>query len=179
MAGSDPPAGTGPGLVHKSFDRLQLQPLPLAFCSPAVAPDWENVTLTKPELAAVPPLWTVIVFVADPPATNGTPPSAMFSVRSIGLLPFTGVSIDAELLLVLSSLAFDTDADAEMSVDPDGTAPLILMAGRDPPAGTGPGLVQVAEGISQLHPPPEADVVENGSGMLTVTSPELAEVPLL
>jgi hypothetical protein len=53
------------------------------------------------------------------------------------------------------------------------------MAGSDPPAGTGPGLVQVAEGRSQLHPVPEADVVENGSGMLTVTRPELAAVPAL
>jgi hypothetical protein len=120
----------------------------------------------------------VKVSVPVPPAAKGVPPSAAFKLSSTEP-PTTSVLIDAELFVVLSSLSFDTAAEAETVLDSGVTAPLTLMAGSDPPAGTGPGLVQVAEGRSQLHPVPEADVVENGSGMLTVTKPELAAVPLL
>jgi hypothetical protein len=40
-------------------------------------------------------------------------------------------------------------------------------------------LVQVAKEVLQVQPLPDADVGEKGSGMLTVTLPELCFVPLV
>jgi hypothetical protein len=169
-------------LVHNSFETLQVQPLPEALCRSSVAPDSEKFTLTKPELADVPPLWTVIVSVPVPPATSGAPPSARLRVRSTGLVGVTGVVIDAELLVVLSLLAFDTDASNWTDpLGPDvGTATVTVIAGSDPPAGTGPLLVHNSVDRLQLQPLPEAacaDAVE--SEKFTLTRPELATVPPL
>jgi hypothetical protein len=161
---------------------LQLHPLPDALCNPSVAPDSEKFTLTKPELAEVPPLWTVIVSVPVPPATNGTPPSATLRLRSTGLLPVTGVEIDAELSLVLPSLAFDTDALNWIDPSPldVGTATVTVIAGSDPPADTGPGLVHNSFETLQLQPLPEAAcAVAEDTEKFTLTRPELAVSPLL
>jgi hypothetical protein len=103
----------------------------------------------------------------------------MFAVRSTA--PGTiSVVIDAELFAVLPSLALDTDADAETSGVWDGPpaiGPLRVSGGSEAAAATGPGVVHVADGMSQLQPVPEAAVGANGFGMLTVTNPELAPVP--
>jgi hypothetical protein len=102
----------------------------------------------------------------------------MFKLRSTGPAT-TLVLIEAELLPVLVSLAFDTEADAETVFDPGGTGPLTVMAASAPPVGTGLEFVHRAVDSLQVQPLPEADVGEKGSGMLTVTFPELAAVPLL
>jgi hypothetical protein len=112
MAGSAPPAGTGLGLVHNGVETLQLHPLPDALCSDAVLPLSENVTLTRPELADVPPFRTVTTYPPGPPASNGTPPSATLAVRSTGLLPLTPVWIEVVLSVRSVSLGFDTNVDA-------------------------------------------------------------------
>jgi hypothetical protein len=56
----------------------------------------------------------VIVSVPVAPAAKGTPPSAMFKLRSTDPAT-TLVVVDAELLVVLPSLAFETDAAADIT----------------------------------------------------------------
>jgi hypothetical protein len=87
----------------------------------------------------------------------------MDGVRSTPVGMVTGVVMLAELLYWSVSATFETDAEAVSS--PPGEAPngpLTVIAGSEPPAGTGSGLVQVAEEMSQLHPVPAAEVGEYG-----------------
>jgi hypothetical protein len=108
MAGSDPPAGTGAGFVHVAEGISQFQPLP---DTDVVENGSGMFTVTRPELADVPTLLTEIEYVPLPPATKGELVGAKLRVRSTGTLAVTGVEIDAVLLVVLPSLAFDTEAD--------------------------------------------------------------------
>ena len=108
MGGREPPAGTGPGLVHSWVFTLQLHPPPVPDWSEMIDPEVERFTLTKPVLGAVPPLCTVIVSVPVPPETKGLPPSETLSTRSTGVLDVTGVVIDDELFDVVTSLEFET-----------------------------------------------------------------------
>jgi hypothetical protein len=73
-------------------------------------------------------------------------------------LSVTAVVTDAELLVVLPSLAFETAADTETKApgyEEVDTVVVTVMVGRAPPAGTGAGLVHSWLATLQLQPLPE------------------------
>jgi hypothetical protein len=85
------------------------------------------------------------------------PPSERLTVKSVGTLTVTGVVIEDELFESSPSLTFDTDASISIAEPPDvGVAIVTVIAGRDPPAGTGPGLVHNSVDRLQLQPLPDA-----------------------
>jgi hypothetical protein len=138
MGGAVAPAASGPGRVQ--VDPAQLHPLPERDELGRVD---EACTLIELDADPAPRLWTRTVYDATPFPRKGTPPSEIVSVRSTLPGP-TGDDMLAELLSALESDALANEAKtvAESgALVPSG--PEIVIVGRLPPAGTGPGWVQV------------------------------------